>query len=90
MKKWNNVRDVYGAISKDSTLMQDGLVPGLKCLTYAPNIGYRAWIFKYKGTLMALWDEGNSHWAFHTAVSVWDLIVAKVMVFWDEKTVSRK
>lgn len=85
MKKWHNVGDVCRAISEDSTLMDDKLVPGLKCITYAPNIGYRAWIFKYKGTLMALWDEGNSHWGLHSVVSVWDLIVAKVMVFWDDK-----
>ena len=84
-KKWDHINDVIEAIDEDSTLMEDGLVPGLKCLTYAPNIGYRTWIFKYKGTLMALWYQGNCHWVFHSAVSVLDLIVAKLTVFLDSK-----
>lgn len=76
MAKWENIGELCEKIDEDDTLDQCAKV--LRCVAYAPNIGYRAWIFKYKKTLVALWDMGNSHWGFCSAVTRFDLLVAKV------------
>lgn len=78
-KKWNNIRELCMAIDEDDML--DSCAKHLKCLGYAPNIGYRSWIFKYKGTLVALFDSGNGHYDFHTAVTYLDVIEAAVTRF---------
>lgn len=81
MKKWRKIGELTERIMEDSTLST--CAKDLKCLSYAPNIGYRSWIFKYKGELVALFDAGNGHYDFHTAVNYVDLLVAKLMLFGD-------
>lgn len=76
-KKWNNINELIEKIAADD--MMDncrGCFTGEA--TYAPNIGYRAWIMKYKGTPVCLWDMGNGHYSFHSAVSWIDILVAKI------------
>lgn len=78
-RKWNNIRELCELITRDDTL--DICGKDLKYLTYAPNLGYRHWIFSYKRTLVALVEFGDGHFDFHSAVSLLDLIVAKLYVF---------
>lgn len=78
-KKWKNSHELISLIQEDDTL--DVCAANLKCLSYAPNIGYRSWIFSYKGTLVALYDAGNGHYDFHTTVSLVDLLAAKLTIF---------
>lgn len=67
-KKWKNIDELSWRINEDShdddyCLSQlEGFGKELRCLCYAPNIGYYTWIFSYKGTLVALFDGGNGWW----------------------------
>lgn len=77
--KWNKISELVGEIAKDSTLST--CYRDLECMGHAPHIGYRSWIFKYKGVLIALCDIGNGHYDFHTAVNWIDLLVARLCKF---------
>lgn len=76
-KKWDNLNRLYRLIFIDDTLSrcEEG---SIRKVTYAPNIGYNAWIFRYKGTPVCLFDMGNGHYSFHSAVSWIDILVAKI------------
>lgn len=76
-KKWKNLNRLYRLIFIDDTLgrCEEG---SIRKVTYAPNIGYNAWIFRYKGTPVCLFDMGNGHYSFHSAVSWIDILVAKI------------
>ncbi len=88
MKKWRKINELTGLIMEDSTL--SNCANNLKCLSYAPNIGYRSWIFSYKGTLVALFDAGNGHYDFYTAVNFADLLAAKITLFGEQIIQNRK
>lgn len=79
IKKWQKIGELSRFIMQDSTL--DNCAKDLKCLSYAPNIGYRSWIFRYKGALVALDDAGNGHYDFYTVVNFMDLLAAKLTLF---------
>lgn len=80
-KKWKNIGDLYEKIANDDTLINCRNY--LTCVTYAPNIGYRSWIFNYKGTLVCLFDAGNGHYDFQTTVTYLDLLEAVLINFID-------
>ena len=80
-RKWHEVSELAEIISRDALL--DSCSKCLKCLCYAPNVGYRAWIFKYKHTLVSLWDIGNGHYSFHSTVTWFDLLMAKIQALVD-------
>lgn len=91
MKKWEKLGELFRLVMQDSTL--DNCEKDLKCISYAPNIGYRTWIFRYKGVLVALDDVGNGHYDFYTAVSFIDLVIARFSVLFSEmkfKKIRRK
>jgi len=75
-KKWQILSELVNKIEEDSQL--DNCIGSLECLCYAPNIGYRSWIFKYKGVRVALFDAGNGHYSFHMPVTWLDTLVARV------------
>lgn len=78
-RKWDKIHELCDYLAEDSTLMHtNDCIKHLKCICYAPNIGYRSWIFKYKGILIALFDAGNGHYEFHTAVTYLDVICARI------------
>ena len=87
MRKWQKIGELSTLVMQDSTL--SNCAKDLKCISYAPNIGYRTWIFRYKGVLVALDDAGNGHYDFYTAVSFADLLVAKLTLF-GERITERK
>ena len=72
-RKWKNISELCEKLAVDWSL--DNCHSGLKCLGHAPSIGQRAWIFKYKGTYVSLWDMGNGFYKFHSAVTRWDVFV---------------
>jgi len=51
----------------------------LECVCYAPCLGYRSWIFKYKAVYVALFDAGNGHYAFHMPATRIDVLFAKAI-----------
>ena len=77
-KKWKNIEELRMKIVEDSTLSK--CYEDLECISYAPYFGYRAWIFKYKGTFVCLWDMGNGHYDFHSAVTWEDVFINWLLV----------
>ena len=51
----------------------------LKYITYAPQLGYRNLIFKYKTMLVLLFDASNGHYQYLCPVSLIDVLIAKVV-----------
>ena len=78
MKKWRIISELIGYIAEDSTLDTVPKSKPFRCICYAPNVGYRSWIFKYRGVFVALFDLGNGHYDFHTLVTRFDVLVAKL------------
>lgn len=80
-KKWEVINDLFDKVgnSQFHGFMDDRpFIDDLECVCYAPHIGYRAWIFKYKGVPVCLWDRDNGWWQFHSAVSWIDILLAKI------------
>ena len=78
--KWCIIAELCDKLSPiNRTHKPDEFGKDLKCITYAPNIGYRSWIFKYKGVYVALFDAGNDHYDFHTMVNYRDVIAAIII-----------
>lgn len=75
MKKWEIISELCEKLD-NRTFEPNEFEGNLKCICYAPNVGYRSWIFRYKKVLVALFDEGNDWYRFHTAVTIFDVIVA--------------
>jgi hypothetical protein len=79
-KKWKHFFEVIEFIDDDDTLSQVDKRQ-IKCVTYAPNIGYHSWIFRYKGTPIVLFDAGNGHYGLESIATNIDILVARFMVF---------
>ena len=87
-KKWQLINELFERLDGKSfhEFLEDELtVDEVKPVTYAPHIGYRAWIFDYKGALICLWDDGNGWWRFHSAVSYLDVLIAKWDLYKEER-----
>lgn len=74
-KKWKIINELIEKLDEDDMLenVEKHLIGKVM---YAPNIGYRAWIFEYKRVFACLWDQGNGHYGFHSAVSRIDVLIA--------------
>ena len=48
------LNELQRTIIKDPLL--DTVVENLKCISYLPSAGYKAWLFRYKGTYVILYD----------------------------------
>ena len=77
-KKYRNVSELVREMQFHFDEIDEMVGRDLRKLCYAPNVGYRSWIFEYKGTYVALEDYGNGFWGFYTTVGLWDLLVARV------------
>ena len=82
-KKWIIIAELIDTIADDSTL--DNCVEDLSCITYAPQLGYNSYIFKYKSRLIVLSDLGNGHYGFFMPATRLDIIIAKIATWYDEK-----
>ena len=80
MNKWDTINDLLQRIEPSGfhEFLNDDWPEELKSVCYAPQIGYHAWIFEYKGVPLCLWDSGNGWWRFHSAVSRLDVIRIKI------------
>lgn len=57
-------------------------IKGLKYVSFAPNVGYRQYIYKYKGIYVSLYECEDCHdeyFLYTTNVSIKTVIVAKVL-----------
>ena len=80
-KKWEYIYEIMNALDTDDTFDTFSEIRHLKRVTYAPNIAYHSWIFRYKGYPVSLFNIGNGHYRFHSAVSNIDVLIARISVF---------
>lgn len=82
--RWIVVEELEEHLQKDPCL--DNIDKSqISCICYAPNIGYRSWIFRYKGVYVALFDCGNTYYSFHTVVSRCDVVIAVILSWLEGK-----
>lgn len=76
MSKWEKVAELTEAANENKL---DDLCyrSKLKCVGYAPHMGYRSWLFRYKGLFVSLWDLGNDHWDLHSVATLWDYLLVR-------------
>ena len=77
MQKWKKIEELINYCVDDDALYTL-FNPNLKLVSRAPQIGARAWIYKYKGIYIALWDMGNGHYSFYSCATLIDAIVARI------------
>lgn len=77
LKKIKLIDEVISGLEKDSTART--LIENMVCVCYAPHLGYRNWIFKYKTLYILLFDEGNGHYQYLTILSRLDVVKAKLV-----------
>lgn len=82
LSKWQKIIELQDLLKEYdenvSLILGDENNVDLEMLTFAPNIGERAWIFSYKGIYVLMWDMGNSYYEYCTAVSWLDMIRSKI------------
>lgn len=79
MTKWEKLSELNELLADGYHIpVGDERFKTLKCICYAPNIGYRCWIFKYKGILVALDDLGNGWYGLYSAVTNIDVLGVKL------------
>ena len=76
-RRWEILSELIDEIGKDPLL--DNCRNDLSCICYAPNIGYRSWIFSYKKVYVALFDSGNGYYSFHMPVTRFDVLMASLL-----------
>ena len=82
--RWDTVDEITQILSEDPCMDEiDGA--DIHCICYAPNIGYRSWIFRYKGVYFSLFDCGNGYYGFHSVVSRYDVFVAMILSWLERK-----
>ena len=79
-KKWKIVNELLDRLDGRNfhEFLTENSPEELKIVCHAPQIGYRAWIFKYKGVYMCFMDDSNGWWSFHSAAGYLDVIAAKI------------
>lgn len=76
LKKIKLIDEVISGLEKDSTAST--LIENIVCVCYAPHLGYRNWIFKYKTLYILLFDEGNGHYEYLSLLTWLDVVEAKI------------
>ena len=77
LKKIKLIDEVISGLETDSTA--NTILNDLICICYAPHLGYRNWIFKYKSIYVLFFDEGNGHYQYLAPLTCIDVIKAKIM-----------
>ena len=70
------IDEVLTALEEDATL--GSISNYITRICYAPNFGYRSWIFKYKSLYILLFDEGNGYYQYICSLSWFDVIKTKL------------
>lgn len=91
MKKWKTINDLLQRVEPSGfhEFVNDDWPTELKPVCPAPQIGYHAWIFLYKGVHLCLWDSGNGWWRFHSAVSRLDVISIRINNYIERRRLKR-
>ena len=79
MSKWSQLSEFILSIEEDDCLTR--CCEHVSKFVYAPHIGYRTWICRYKDIWVALYDTGNGHYDYCSRVSYIQFIIAKIMNF---------
>ena len=79
IEKWLAVNDLIYKLNHRDFNNPDEFDGKLKGICYAPNIGYRHWIYRYDGVLVVLFDEGNDHRSFFSLASRIDVVIALII-----------
>ena len=77
LKKIKLIDEVISGLEEDSTAST--IAHSLVCVCRAPYLGYRNWIFRYKTLYVLLFDEGNGHYQYLTALNRLDVVKAKLL-----------
>ena len=77
LKKVKLIDEVISGLAEDSTAST--LIENMVCICRASHLGYRNWVFKYKSLYILLFDEGNGHYQYLTALRRLDVIKAKLV-----------
>ena len=75
-KKIELIDEVISGLEEDST--GNTLVENMVRVCYAPHLGCRNWIFKYKTLYILLFDEGNGHYQYICSLTWFDVVKAKI------------
>lgn len=78
-KKWKNIAELCMKIAEDSTMNNIPKSCFKGPIIYAPNMGYRSWIFHYKNIPVVLCDLGNGHYDFYSAATWFDILEARIV-----------
>jgi hypothetical protein len=76
LKKVKLIDEIMTAQETDSTFFD---VEHISRICYAPHLGYRSWVFKYKSMYVLFFDEGNGHYQYLCPLSFVDVILAKII-----------
>lgn len=82
-RKKKTINKLITGLEKDSTGAT--LYPRLQKVCYAPNVGYKSWIFKFRGVMVVLHDLGNGHYCYHRPANYMDLLLALIYEIWHMK-----
>ena len=79
MSKWQKVAELCDELNNvdDSLNTISNLSNYLKCVGHAPHIGERLWLFRYKGTLVVLYDILSGYWGFYSRATWLDYLIVK-------------
>ena len=77
LKKIVLVDEILSALEEDSTMRT--IAEHLTCICYAPHLGYKSWVFKYKSLYVLLFDEGNGHYQYICPLNWFDVIKSKLI-----------
>ncbi len=77
------IDEILTALEEDATL--DSISNHITCICYAPNFGYRNWIFKYKSLYILLFDEGNGYYQYICSLNWFDVIKTKLKTIFERK-----
>lgn len=76
IKKVKLIDEVISALENDTTM--SNIVDHMKCVCYAPHLGYRNWVFKYKSMYLLMFDEGNGHYQYICPLRYFDVLMARL------------
>lgn len=90
LKKVKLIDEVMSALEEDTTMVN--ISNQMECICYAPHLGYRNWVFKYKSMYLLMFDEGNGHYQYICPLRCVDVLMARLslLVEWINKSYTAK
>ena len=82
LRKVAMIDEVLLGMAEDDTY--EALRSDMERVTYAPNLGYRNWIFRYKSIYLLMFCAGNGHYTYICTLNWFDVMVAKFCAMIDQ------